>query len=229
MVELGSYIHTRGVEVNTRVAVSQKVRLFSFVPAGGSDPNNPINQIGVLTSFSPSESRNVETARGIGFGDRVAELVPGVTDAMSISVDRVALWLINVFQVFGYKSGVDGIIRSLRHHRWPFDIRQEMIFSEIAKTPSVLNPVGVTGNKTQVQIGGVNSDAGPNANTKALVTFYEGCWMNSYGTSFSADTAIVSENVGIQVSDVTAGPLDSDPEQYFADDSLQDKAFRVNP
>ena len=232
MVELSSYVHTRGAEVNTRVAVSQKIRLFSFLPdgsAGGATPEQPINQIGVLSNFSPSESRAIEEVRGIGFGDRIAELVPGVTTATTISVSRAALWLANVMQVFGYNAGVDGIVRSLRHHRWPFDIRQEMIFSEIAKNPTVEGPRtqnGISSNDSVPNLAGVDASTRP---TFALLTFYEGCWMNSYGTSFSSDAAVVSEDVSISVSDVTAGPTDSSPQQYFDETSLEDKAFRVNP
>lgn len=232
MVDLSSYIHTRGPEVNTRVAVSQKVRLFSFLPqgsGGGATPDQPINQIGVLSSFSPSESRNIEETRGIGFGDRIAELVPGVTSAMSISVSRAALWLANIMQVFGYNSGVDGIVRSLRHHRWPFDIRQEMVFSEIAKNPTILNPKtqnGISDNDSNPNLAGVDANSRP---TFALLTFYEGCWMESYSTSFSADAAVVSEDVSIRVSDVTAGPLDSTPQAYFDEESLANLAFRVKP
>src|SRR5512135_483596 len=121
-----SYIFRKGVTPNTLSVISSKNRIFAFNSTGKQV------QIGVIATFDPSEARTIEAIRGIGFGDQIAELVPGVTDPMTISVTRTALYLANIFQVFGYKAGMDGIARSLKHHRWPFDIRQEQVFSALA-------------------------------------------------------------------------------------------------
>jgi len=189
MADTGS-VYRYGATPQTRSVVSTKNRIFApRVNQAG------LVQIGVMSSFSPSESRNVEPVRGIGYGDMVAELVPGVTEPMTISVTRTALYLTNVFQVFGYKSGVDGLVRSLRHHKFPFDIRQEIIFSEAQENAAVLN----TGSPTN------QGSTSTFANLKALLTFFEGCWITSYSTDYSADTAIVQEQVEIIVTDITDG------------------------
>lgn len=65
-----SYIYQMGTSPNTRSAVSQKVRILT--PAYGD--NTTLHQMGVVSSFAPSESKTVEPVRGIGFGDQVAEL-----------------------------------------------------------------------------------------------------------------------------------------------------------
>lgn len=234
MVLNTGYTHFHGPEVNTRAVVSQKVRLFSYnntAETGSTDQQ----QIGVMTTFGVNEDRNVEAIRGIGFGDRIAELVPGVTSPVTIQASRIALWLSNIMQVFGYKSGVEGIIRSLRHHRWPFDIRQEMVFSEINSTvdeaSSVKNVKSQFPNDRDSISKAVGSTGVDVLDVPILVTFYEGCWMNSYSTSFDANQAIVTENCGITVSDITAGEPTSNADlgKYFIEDSNQDKAFRVRP
>jgi len=193
-----TYIFRKGVSPNTLSVISSKNRIFAFNAYGEK------TQIGVVATFDPSEARTIEPVRGIGFGDHIAELVPGVTDPMTISVTRTALYLSNIYQVFGYKAGVDGIVRSLRHHRWPFDIWQEVVFSALA-TQFAGQGAAVASNSVQPpaeldfdKIEGVGSLD----NTQALVTIYEACWMSDYSISFASDTALVQETVTINVSDV---------------------------
>jgi hypothetical protein len=192
-----SYIFKRGVSPNTLSVISSKNRVFAYNAEGTE------KQIGVIATFDPSEARTVEPIRGIGFGDHIAELVPGVTDPMTISVTRSALYLASIYQVFGYKSGVDGIVRSLRHHRWPFDIRQEVVFSAIAKQHYANNT-----NTTDPTAGLPDIDkegTGGDENAQAILTIYEACWMSDYSVSFASDAALVQETVTINVSDVIAG------------------------
>lgn len=181
-----SKIYQYGTSPQTRSVVSTKNRIFA--PTAGQ---NQLIQVGVMASFSLNESRNVEPVRGIGYGDQVAELVPGVTEPMGISVTRTALYLANVYQVFGYNAGTSGLVRSLKHHKFPFDIKHEIILSDIAENRTAPNVKSVPypGNQT----------------VRALITFFEGCWMTSYSTDYTADTAMVQENVEITVTDVTDG------------------------
>jgi len=123
-----SYLYDYGTSPNTRTAVSQKVRILT--PAYGSAEGG-LHQMGVLSSFSPSQSRSVEPVRGIGFGDQVAELVPSVTEPTTGSFERALLYLCNLWQATGYAAGIDGPVRSLAHHRWPFDIEQQLVFSSL--------------------------------------------------------------------------------------------------
>jgi hypothetical protein len=191
-----SYIYRRGTTPNTRVVVSQKNKIFSV-----AHDNAAFSQVGVMSSFSVSESRGVEPVRGIGYGDQIAELVPGVTDPIGLSIERQLLYLANAHQVFGYAGGVDGLVRSLKHHQWPFDIKHELVFSRIATNASVPKQV---------------SPATDGAN-EALLTFFEACWLNDYSYDFAADGAMVAESVSATVSDIvdgtsTYGQLASDAE-----------------
>ena len=191
------YLFRQGASGQTKTVTSQRNRIYA--PQVGQVG---LRVIGVLGSFKVTEQRKVDTVRGIGFGDQIAELVPGNTDATKISVTRTALYLQNLMQTFGYKAGSSGLVRSLKHHKWPFDIRQEIVFSEIA---SEAKDIGASAAYTpENQEGGLNNDGAP-SNLRAVFTIYEGCWMESYDYEFSNDNVIVTENCGIQVSDLFDG------------------------
>lgn len=192
--DTNSYIYRMGTTPNTKAAVSQKNKIYSY-RAG----HNGYHQIGVVSEFGHDESRSIEAIRGVGFGDMVAELVPGVTEPMSVTLNKTLLYTVNLFQVVGYKGGVEGLVRSLRHHRWPFDLRQELVFSEVSSDGSKEN-VQATQNATTQPSGAVYGSP-----VKALFTFYEGCWFESYSTSYSSDAAIVAENGAVKVTDVVDG------------------------
>jgi len=196
--ELNTYIYRMGTAPNTRVAVSQKNKVYGYMVG-----KNKFQQIGVLSEFGFDESRAIDPVRGVGFGDTIAELVPGVTEPMALTVNRTLLYTVNMFQVLGYKGGVEGLVRSLRHHRWPFDIKQELVFSEISSKEDTIG-IDAKNIKRAVQ----QPQGTPNMYTsdvKALFTFFEGCWLNSYSASFTSDAAIVAENSSVTVTDVIDG------------------------
>ena len=175
------YIYREGLSPQTQTVISTKNKIYGQ-PSGSKD----FKQIGVIASFEPSDSRAVEPIYGIGYGDQIAELIPNVSDPISISVTRSALYLSLLMQTFGYSAGVDGIVRALKHHRWPFDIKQEIVFSELASKEAVGQTVS-------------------SGKYKALLTYYEACWMTSYNWSFTADTALVQESCEISCSDILDG------------------------
>lgn len=184
-----NYIYRMGTAPNTRAAVSQKNKIFGYaVGAAG------FQQLGVISTFGFDESRDVQPIRGVGFGDFIAEMVPGNTEPMSVSLTKTLLYTTNLFQVLGYKGGVDGLVRSLRHHRWPFDIKQELVFSELSAREDAIG--------STVEASGPYGPAEPIVSPRALLTFYEGCWFSSYAAEFSSDSAIVSENSTVLVTDV---------------------------
>jgi hypothetical protein len=188
-----NYIYRMGTSPNTRAAVSQKNKVYGYMEGA-----QRFQQIGVLSEFGHDESRAIEPIRGVGYGDQVAELIPGVTEPMTLTVNKTLLYAVNIFQALGYKGGVRGLVRSLKHHRWPFDIRQELVFSEIASAWDTSEYQ----EKALTQAGAVPT---PASVIKALFTFYEGCWMNSYSASYTSDASIVAENSSVTVTDVLDG------------------------
>jgi hypothetical protein len=178
------YTYRRGTTPNTRVVISQKNKIYAV-----SATQQTFSQVGLIASFSTSESRNVDEVRGLGYGDQIAELVPGITPMRSLSVTRTLLYLANVWQAFGYNAGVDGLVRSLKHHQWPFDVKHEQVFSRIATRENVPKQV--------VQ----SSDAV----NEALLTLFEACWFTSWSIDFAADGGLVQESAEIAVTDIVDG------------------------
>lgn len=206
---------------NTRAVVSQKCRILT--PAYGSG-DGLLYQIGVVASFSISgSSRSAEPYRGVGFGDQIAELVPGVSDPHSASFTRTLLYLSNAHQAFGFAGGVDGPVRTLQHHRWPFDIEQQLVFSTLADTEApATGPKGLvnvdftsqnatngvlTTDELIDEIAGIVTSAAPGVagsnKHKALITYCEGCWITSMDHGeMSADGGIIQQSIEAQITDV---------------------------
>jgi len=190
------YPYKVGTSSQTHSVVSQKNKVYSYQVG-----KNQYQQIGVMTTFGLDESRTVDVVRGVGFGDQIAELVPGNTEPVSISVEKTLLYLLNLFQAMGYKGGVDGLARSLKHHRWPFDIKQEMVFSELASIDAQAYPGAKAASIGFLQPGMTLVPQ----EVKALFTIFEACWFEQYGTSYGADQGMVAESSSIKASDVVDG------------------------
>lgn len=174
-----SFLNRKGPSPHTHSVLSQKHKIYNAT--GGAS-----QIIGVISSFNPTGNRNVEPVRGIGYGDVIAELVPNVSDPVTISVDRTALYTSFLMQTFGYFAMADGLVRSLATHRWPFDIKSEVVFSE-------LGTANVVGGNT----------VGAACGMRAVVTLYGGCWMTSHNITYTVDGALVTETCDISVTEVT--------------------------
>jgi len=198
-----SSIYRVGVTPQTRTFMSSRNRVKA-VAAGGTAPEI----IGVIGQFNPKDNRNVEPVRGIGFGDQIAELVPTASEPITISVTRTALYLANMFQVFGYLGGIDGLVRALKHHRWPFDIAQEILTSAVDIIPHKELSTSKDFGSGQVDPGGNSDSLLLGSDAKAILTFYAGCWMTGYNYTVQAETTIVNEDCEISVTDVFAGGRD---------------------
>lgn len=193
------YVYRMGTAPNTRAAVSQKNKVYGY-----SVGAKKFQQLGAISEFGFDESRTIDPYRGVGYGDQIAELVPGVTEPMTLTINKTLLYTANLFQLFGYKGGIDGMARSLRHHRWPFDIKQELVFSEIASQEPDSSGAA-TGAPGRVAASKQPNGPGLIENVRCLLTIFEGCWMNSYNASYTSDAAIVAENSSVTVTDVIDG------------------------
>ena len=187
----GAYIYRQGTSPNTETVISSRFKIFTDMVDVGA-----FVKLGVTSSFNYTEDKPVDAVRGLGYGDQVAELVPGVTTPLSITITRTALYLANLMQVLGYKAGTSGAVRSLKHHRWPFDIKTEVVFSELASQQNV----GLATLADVPQEGGLNNTGNPGV--YCVATIYEGCWMSNYDTGYTVDTAAVTENCTIMVTDI---------------------------
>ena len=212
-----SYLYDFGTSPNTRTAVSQKVRILA--PVFGAE-TKALYQMGVVSSFSPSASaRPAEEVRGIGFGDMIAELVPTVTAAHTASIERALLYLSNICQAVGYAAGVDGPVRTLAHHRWPFDIEMQLVFSSLADADLDAANVGASrptgggfgqGVKpvrfpvvASGQPAAPGTPYGSSLGHSAIITMYEACWMTSWqGAVATKDSGQIAETAEVTISDI---------------------------
>ena len=204
-----SHIYDYNSSPNTRAAISQKVRILSPVYKPGDQNNNLLYQLGVCSSFSADFNRGVEDIRGIGFGDQIAERVPGVSDPVDCSIERTLMYLSNGHQAFGFAGGVDGPVRTLQHHRWPFDIEQQLVFSSIA---DVETPTQVANNQLGLRdidfsgqnvTGAEEAYGATNQSHKAIITYFEACWMTSIsGANPSADSSLMAQSISAAAQDV---------------------------
>jgi len=179
-----SYIYQQGSTPNTSLLNSQKVKVFTAHP-GGADPT--ANQIGLLQSWAPAQSRPTEPVRGIGHGDRTAEQSVGVTD-LTGSLSIAVMYLVNIMQVLGYNAGASGIIRSLKHHRWPFDIKEQIIVPDFIGTGSYTVQRGTS------KTGGLTGNI--------IQTYYEGCWMQDYNITFEIGASTIMQDCAVNITDV---------------------------
>jgi hypothetical protein len=204
-----SHLYNYNASPNTRAAISQKVRILTPVYKPGNAANSLLYQLGVCSSFTADFNRGVEDIRGIGFGDQIAERVPGVSDPVECSLERTLMYLSNGHQAFGFAGGVDGPVRTLQHHKWPFDIEQQLVFSTIAdvETPAQQNnnqlglrEIDFSGQK----VTGAEEAYGQNGQKhKAIITYFEACWMTAItGANPSADSSLMAQSISAAAQDV---------------------------
>lgn len=180
-----NYIYRQGATPNTRMLNIQRVKLFSF----DAEDQGKEAQIGLVQGWNPTHSRTIEPHRGIGFGDQIAEQGVGVTD-LTATLSVMMMYLRDIMQVLGYKAGSSGFIRSLKHHRWPFDVKEEISIPDFISSEASVTQTGEDGGS-------------------ALITIYEGCWMSEYSKAFTiGDTASVQDTT-IMITDVYADPTNS--------------------
>jgi hypothetical protein len=194
-------VYEFGASPNTRVAVSQKSRVLT--PHYGE--TKAMHQMGVLGTFTPTSSRSIDEVRGIGFGDKIAELVPSITTATTLNFERALLYLCNLWQAVGYAAGVDGPARSLSHHKWPFDVEHQLVFSSLVDHDLGVANTGRSGVSGTFQGGtkaisypevtnDANNAPGQNRGHSAIITIYEACWFNQWSVTYSKDQGMVMEN-----------------------------------
>jgi len=176
MAQVSSYIYREGVSANTRLLNTQKVKVYSFDAEGTG-----MTQIGVIQTWNPTHTKAIEPVRGIGFGDQIAELAVGVTD-LNASCTIMMMYLRDIMQVFGYKGGTSGSLRSLKHHRWPFDVKEAIVI------PAWIRPEVNASNKT------------------AILTWYEGCWLTDYSKSFNMGDTSTAQDCSMMITDVYDTP-----------------------
>ena len=117
----GSIYH-RGWVPHTNIAIATAVRVYATDAESGE-----IQQVGVLQNFNVNQRRSLQRVRGVCYGDKIAEILPGNTD-YTITCSRAALYTKNIIEVFGFPAGSNqggnlGLVRMLSECKVPFDIK----------------------------------------------------------------------------------------------------------
>jgi hypothetical protein len=214
-----NFMNNPGVSPQTSVAISSRNRLYTanYASSGGVGFGN---FVGALSNFAPSQARGVTEVRGIGLGDKIIEAVPNYQDMTTISVSRTLFYLSSMWETFGYRAGISGFVRALRHHKHPFQIRNELVLSETAmlfgnantllnagmsamSTLLAQNPTGqqAVAAASPAQVNSAIASIAP----KAIITLYLGCWFTDYSSAVTSDNSIIAEEGSIACPEITDG------------------------
>ena len=199
-------IFSQGIMPHSRAVLSSRSRVFGPTPAAagkGANAGSAFELIGAISSFGISSSRTLETVRGIGMGDHIIEIVPGQSEPIELQITKFAMSLANTFQEFGYRGGVDGLVRALKHHRYPIDIKHELLISTKIKNSENLPSTSVYAAK---QVGNVGTTEDDLSDFQVLVTWFEGCWFESFSVTYPIESAAISEESSLKVTDVSGNP-----------------------
>ncbi len=130
---------------------------------------------------------------------------------VTIEVSRTMFYVSTLQEAFGYSAGLSGFIRSLAHHQYAFDIRNEIVFSVPAALTSVLTDFPDLRMPSPSEIP-ADLEALATGSFRCLVTCYVGCFFTAYGYTATSDQTIIAETGSLSVTDVNDGsPLGSIP------------------
>ena len=145
------------------------------VKINGIDPSGKKVMIGMIQSFSVSETRNVTKLQSIGI-EGVTQAVPENYKGGTINAQRVALYgkrLYDVFRMEDY-SGEDGdVFKTLKQHRFPFEIVYE-----------------------------TRRDGNKDGDGAVYTETYIDCWISSYKKNYQTSNITISEQVTIAYAEV---------------------------
>ena len=107
----------------------------------------------------------------------------------------------------------------MKHHRYPVDIKQEILVSKIADSARLLKPVpGLSTDKLNNTNG--TNQVSPTDNSywvkfedlngatnspgfNAIITWYLGCWFENFSVTYGVDNAVINEEGSIKVTDIS--------------------------
>ena len=145
------------------------------VKINGIDPSGKKIMIGMIQSFSVSETRNVTKLQSIGI-EGVTQAVPENYKGGTINAQRVALYgkrLYDVFRMEDY-SGEDGdVFKTLKQQRFPFEVVYE-----------------------------TRRDGNKDEDGAVYTETYIDCWISSYKKNYQTSNITISEQVTIAYAEV---------------------------
>ncbi len=145
------------------------------VKINGIDPSGKKVMIGMIQSFSVSETRNVTKLQSIGI-EGVTQAVPENYKGGTINAQRVALYgkrLYDVFRMEDYSGEDDDVFKTLKQQRFPFEIVYE-----------------------------TRRDGNRDGDGAVYTETYIDCWISSYKKNYQTSNITISEQVTIAYAEV---------------------------
>ena len=145
------------------------------VKINGIDPSGKKVMIGMIQSFSVSETRNVTKLQSIGI-EGVTQAVPENYKGGTINAQRVALYgkrLYDVFRMEDYSGEDDDVFKTLKQQRFPFEIVYE-----------------------------TRRDGNKDGDGAVYTETYIDCWISSYKKNYQTSNITISEQVTIAYAEV---------------------------
>ena len=145
------------------------------VKINGIDPSGKKVMIGMIQSFSVSETRNVTKLQSIGI-EGVTQAVPENYKGGTINAQRVALYgkrLYDVFRMEDYSGEDDDVFKTLTQQRFPFEIVYE-----------------------------TRRDGNKDGDGAVYTETYIDCWISSYKKNYQTSNITISEQVTIAYAEV---------------------------
>jgi len=157
--------------------------------------------VGMIQSFSVSESRNINKLQAIGY-EGVVQAVPSNTNGGQLTVSRIALYESNLFRAFGMTSnGVPGSALGKKVHTTGYtDVHTKS--DDGPKWGGNSGYVYRTLRDQRVPFEVVVKTRMAGSEEKYYEERYVDCWLSSYSTSYTVSSITVVENGTISYGDV---------------------------
>lgn len=165
--------------------------------------------IGMIQSFSVSESRNINKLQAIGY-EGVVQAVPSNTNGGQLSVTRMALYGSNIYRALGLTT--NGHNGSPVGHKVNAGIKDDTsdkndsapAMSAIGDGSSSANYVFRTlrDQRVPLEIKIKTKMSGTGSEPSFYEERYVDCWLSSFSKSFTVSQITVAENATIQYGDL---------------------------
>ena len=165
--------------------------------------------VGMIQSFSVSESRTINKLQAIGW-EGVVQSVPSNTNGGQLQVSRIALYESNLWNALGLTT--DGIPmnklgslglreKSATREKWDTPKHTNIETGKLVSSRMVFKTLKDQRTPLEIQVKTRRTGQGDSASDYYVETYID-CWLSNYSKSFNVGTITVAEQATIQYSDV---------------------------
>ena len=165
--------------------------------------------VGMIQSFSISESRTINKLQAIGW-EGVVQSVPSNTNGGQLQVSRIALYESNLWNALGLttdaiplnKLGSLGLRQpTATREKWDLPEPEKADRGKVTSSRMVFKTLKDQRTPLEIQVKTRRTGTGAGADAFYVETYID-CWLSNYSKSFNVGTITVAEQATIQYSDV---------------------------